>query len=238
MLRTRLILSSLAVVLAVSAVVSTSVWAATETFGGVQCQARPDGHGNWKDPNCKEPGVNGTYETQEITNGPVEGEGATAVLKTEIGTTKIYIGCQKTTLTGKFEKGGKSSATIKYTECKLYEEATGKVVTSCIVENITATALDELEGPKGAIEDKFTPKENEEFTKIKITGSSCVLKGTFEIKGSFKCELPSAESHVVEHEINCKESGSNLKFASKPMTFRGSIKVMLSSKDPWWFRRA
>jgi len=171
-----------------------------------------------------------TYETQEITNANVEGEGATAILKTEIGTTKIYIDCQKTTLTGKIEKGDKSSLTIKYSECKLYEGATGKVIASCTVENITATASGEVEA---GVEEKFSPTTGEEFTKIKITGATCVLKGAFELKGTQKCGLPNARPFMIEHEISCSESGSSLKLGTKSCVFRGSVKIKLEGKEAW-----
>jgi hypothetical protein len=236
MSRIRLIVLSLATVLAVSALATAS--ASAETFGGVQCQQRPDGHGHWKDSKCTEPGSNFEYETQEITNATVEGEGATAILKSEIGTTKIYIDCQKTTFTGKLETQGKSSSTIKYEECKLYEEATGKVISNCKVENITATVLDKLIGTTGAIEDEFEPKEGGEFTKITITGTSCVLKGTFPVKGTQRCSLPNAEAHLVEHEINCKESGSNLEFGGKRATYRGIVQVIRAIlRLLWWLAK-
>jgi hypothetical protein len=232
--RIRLVLIGLAVVLAVSALASATASASTE-FVGAQCLPRADGHGHWKDSKCSEPGTNVPYETDEITNSPVEGEGVTAVLKVEIGTTKIYIDCQKTAFTGRLEKGNKSSATLTYKECKLYEEATGKSVPSCTVEDITASVVGKIIGSKGALEEEFTPKENEEFTKIKISGASCVLKGTFEIKGSQKCGLPDAESQLVTHTIECKESGSSLKLGSRPATYRSTIIIIIIVvHDTWW----
>ena len=232
MSRIRLIVLSLATVLAVSALATAS--ASAETFGGVQCQQRPDGHGHWKDSKCTEPGSNFEYETQEITNATVEGEGATAILKSEIGTTKIYIDCQKTKATGTIEKDGKTTATIEDEECKLYEESTGKQVSNCTVPTITAKVVGVLEGSKGAVEDKLTPAEGEKFAQVKIEGATCVLKGTFEVKGSQKCKLPDAETFLEGHELKCEESGSSLKFGTKEATYRGRcIIILIILHDRW-----
>lgn len=232
MSRIRLVVLSLATVLAVSALATAS---ASAEFVGVQCQ--PHVGGKWKNSQCTEKGPPNEFETEEITNAAVEGEGATAILKSEIGSTKIYIDCQKTKFTGTLEKGNKSTAEIQYTECALYEESTGKPVSACKVEPITAIVEDKLEGVAGAIEDKFTEKSMKPFAEITITGASCALKVTkLAVTGSQKCKLPGAEANKVEHEINCEESGSSLKFGTKAATYRGKVTVKLTSKDPWWVR--
>lgn len=231
MSRIRLVVLSLVAVLAVSAAASASALAA-ETFGGVQCQPYPEG--KWKDPQCTEKGPPNEYETMEITNSEVKGEGETAILKSEISTTKIYIDCQKTTFAGRIEKGGKSKSEIKYEKCVLYEESTGKPISTCTVPTITANVADEIVGGKGHFEDRFTPEKGEEFTKIKIEGASCTLKGTFEVKGSQRCELPDAEARQKKHAIRCKESGSSLKLGNKEAFYRGEVTAELVPPDDWW----
>ena len=230
MTRGKLVLLSLVAVLAASAVASASASAAFDAF---ICQKVATG-GHWKNAACSENSGSG-FETQEITTQTkIEGTGLTAILKSEIGTTKIYIDCQKTKATGTIEKDGKTTATIEYEECKLYEETTGKVVSNCEVPTITAKVLDKLEGSKGAIEDQFTPAEGEKFAQVKIEGASCVLKGTFEVKGSQKCKLPGAETFLESHELKCEESGSSLKFGTKEATYRGIVGIILSLLHDCW----
>jgi hypothetical protein len=237
MSRMRIVLLMLVVSIATSAVATGSASA----FKWEQCRlARVMGGGQWENRQCTKGPGSKEFETRGLRKGeeeaaePIEGTGGEAKLESEIGSTKITIACKKTTFTGNLELEGKSNATIKYTECKLVETSTGKEVTNCTVEPITAVVVDELIENAGALEDKFLQKEGKPFAEITITGASCGFKITKQaVTGTQTCELPHGEEFLEVHEIVCKASGSALKFGSKAATYIGNVRVWKLDRRDW-----
>jgi hypothetical protein len=233
----RIVLVMLVASLAASAVATGSASA----FKWEQCRlARVMGGGQWEDRQCTKGPGSKEFETRGLRKGEeesveaIEGTGGEAKLESELGSTKITIVCKKTTFTGNLELEGKSNATIKYTECKLIETSTGKEITSCTVEPITAVVNDELRETLGVLEDKFIEKEGKPFAEITITGGGCALKVTKQaVTGSQTCELPHGEEFVEVHEIVCKASGSALKFGSKAASYIGTVQVWKRDRRCW-----
>ncbi len=163
--------------------------------------------------------------TEIKESSSVEGKSGVSNLASKIAGLKIVIRCTKDKFKGKIEVKAKSTASIEFEECKLFEENASKELkelSACKVKVPTTSVKDEL--TETPVKDLFTPEKGEEFTKIEITGETCVLKGKYEITGSQKCELPEAGSSKIEHTIECKPSGSSLFLKKEAATFESTEK--------------
>jgi hypothetical protein len=164
-------------------------------------------------------------EGTEITKTfEVEGKDKGALLESKIAGLTIAIKCEKSTFKGTIEVGGKSTGTIEFTECKVYEvnSKSEKVLLSAckVAEPVTAKVKDELtEKPVG---ERFTPASGTEFTKIEIKGETCTVKGSFEVTGEQTCKLPGGETEAEQHTIECIKSGSNLKLKKEVASFEAT----------------
>jgi hypothetical protein len=194
-------------------------------------KAKPSNTGQWKDRQCKVPGgsTEKNYETRslakntnESTGAPetveeIEGTGGEARLASEISTTKVTIVCKKVKFSGKIEVEGKSKAKINYEECSL------EGLSGCTVPNIEAKVLDRLieNSTTKEVEDEFIEEGAGPFATVVI--EVCVLRGSYKVTGTQKCELPKGQELGLVHEIKCTEGGSSLKLGSKPASYTGNV---------------
>lgn len=171
-------------------------------------------------------------EGKAVTSStPIEGSSGISKLKTTIAGTEVVITCHKDKLSGNIETAGLSSGELSSEEC---EVGTSKEqFTSCEVPTIKFKFDDLLVvGSSNQIEDEFKPASGGVFAEIAIknvSGKTCVEKGTYPVEGTQTCALPNGETSKVEHEIECKTTGSNLTFKGNLATYEGVEKTRLTS---------
>lgn len=217
---------SLVVVCGLSGLASTAALA-----GPVWAVCIPYATGKWKNALCTEAAPPNAYE--EFTVGPaanetrsIAGTSGESTLVGELTSKKITIICLEDVFSGTLESNGKSSGTVTFEKCKLYE-GTGsekKEISNCGIANINFKFLDQLVGTT-TVEDEFKPASGTLFVEIEITGSLCALKGKQKVEGTQNCKLPEAETQLLEHTIECTPAGSHLTFAGKPAEFTSTEHV-------------
>jgi hypothetical protein len=161
----------------------------------------------------------------------------TAELESVVGALKIKITCQEdygTPATNAIEGEGKSKFEINFRNgCILWEisKAGSKVLLSAckVKEPIIAKGEDLLVGPAGFPQEEFKEKGKEAFAIIEITGGTCAIANTLEVKGTAKCSLPEAAVDQVVHEISCQAEGEELKLGAEPAFFYSEEQVSLKS---------
>jgi hypothetical protein len=162
----------------------------------------------------------------ESTN--VQGTSGKSTLSSEIAKTKVAITCSTDTLSGTIKPEGKSTTIIEFKGCSVESFPNCKVK-----EPVKAEEKDRLVGGETKVEDEFEPLTGEAIATITLENEkekTCILKGTYSVKGTQTCELPKGEEKLTEHEIACTALGSNLKLGSEKATFTGTEKVHLTSK--------
>lgn len=98
------------------------------------------------------------------------------------------------------------------------------------LESLTST----LEGTAGSFKLKFAPTSGERVMTIKITGASCALAGSFEVKGTMSCDYPGVETEQKNHLLEFSlTSGSELKHGSEEVTLTGKDEFWLTSNKNW-----
>jgi hypothetical protein len=106
--------------------------------------------------------------------------------------------------------------------------------TVCTVANPVAKILSQLEAGNTLVVLKASGTN---FTEIKITGSSCVAKGTFAVTGEQTCSGPEGMVALVTHILNCNAEATTLKLGSEPARLTGELKISLSGTNKgkvWW----
>ena len=212
MSRLRLVVLGLLAVLAVSAVGASSAFAAS-----------PEYHG-----------FTGT-ET-------ISGSGGAQLFESTVATQKILIKCEKNKGTGSLTATtGAGSGELTFEGCVLWlvngttHEATSAAAT-CTVANAIAKISAQL-GKENTLETLKGSGEAGLFTEIKITGASCVAKGTFKVTGEVVCSGPEGEVALAVHVLNCNAANSALKLAAESARLTGSLNVELSGANKgkaWW----
>jgi hypothetical protein len=237
MTRTRLILSSLLAVLVVSVVATASTSTPASASGSCLKVKTTPGY-------CVEvaPLENATAEVEGTNSGA-------SILKGTVASVTAEVKCEKGKITGTIEGGaagtvGKSTATMTFEECKLVKPTNCKLsASSKTIE--TSELKDELEltGSGKRIENKFEPKEGNNFASIGIEGkeSSCVIahvaeeKG-FPVSGSQVCEVDTsntvAETEAITHKMKCTASGG-LAIGTNPAEMTSEATVKLTSGKKW-----
>lgn len=229
-------LLSVAAVFVVSVVGAAS---ASAHFYAV-CETRAVTEARWSNGECTERGGTEKFATKELTSEEIGGENVeretgttpeTQELVGELGGEKIIIGCAKGKIeSGKISTGGKTEATLEYSECSLFAAKTGKKIEACTVNPISASVKGALEG--SPLEIKFEPK-GENFTEITITGASCLEKiSKAPVTGTQTCELLPWRFRRLQ-SIHCATTGSKLTFAKNPATFRGLLWLWIHRLLPW-----
>jgi hypothetical protein len=217
MLRTKLVLLGLAAVFIVSAVASSSAFAAAETRFSVENKAV-------------------TTATNVVgTSGPSQ-------LESVVAGAKILIECEKDTFKGTIEELGKSKGEITFEGCKVFVIKEGKKESesACTVPNIKFSFKDQLVPGNGATaEEEFSPASGTLYVAFEITGASCLLKGKYEVKTTTegkgqRCALPAGEIEQEKHEVDCTSTGSGeLRFGTEKVSFFSTDVVLLESKKVW-----
>jgi hypothetical protein len=134
----------------------------------------------------------------------VIGKSGIAELKGELLGAEALVTCNKGTSTGELLENGASKGKLVYEECKIGNKK--ETFANCEVPNISVNVKDQLVGTEAEAEDEMKPASGEIFAEIVINNKgakTCLEKGTFPVKGSQTCKLPSGESFKVEHEIEC-----------------------------------
>ncbi|HWX44075.1 MAG TPA: hypothetical protein VNY52_02000 [Solirubrobacteraceae bacterium] len=179
----------------------------------------------WENHECNSGQGKGPWSFLKITKSyTVEGTSAVSTLKSKIGKEEIIIECKKDKFTGSIEPAGKTKGKVTFESC------TVKKPGGCTVEIPSFEVTDQLVGK----EDEFKPTKGEKkevFVEIVI--GTCVLKGTYQIKGIQKCELPSGETGKVEHEIVCTPAGGKLTLGKEKADFESTLKVKLTNGWAW-----
>lgn len=240
MLRFRLTILSLIVVLGVGA--AASVQASAHQFVRHPCITGTDPESRkWSNsvkcfdqsPIIGDPG--GTWEHPYIATAKVEGTSGVSKLESSIAKENVTIECAKDIATGTLETAGLSTGEVNIKECKVLNKNKENLVNCKVKEPIVFKFKDQLiTNGSGEVEDELKPTKAEEvFAEITIEGSLCVLKGTFKVKGTQTCELPSGEAFLITHEIACKPSGSKLKLGTEEAKFTGTERINLVPAEEW-----
>jgi hypothetical protein len=146
-------------------------------------------------------------------------EGASLSLA-KIETSETSVECKKDPLEGLLLLEGKSTATlllkectvVKPSQCKVAEPITGKLVGE--LGESENQIVDELagSGEKGLIAELHFENKGAE---------TCSL-GKAKLLGTQTCEIIKGEKELLEHELACKPSGSNLKLGTTSAKFTSS----------------
>jgi hypothetical protein len=167
---------------------------------------------------------------------PIEGTVELAQLNFEVASAKTMITCTNNALVkGAISKSGETSGEITFKGCKVFSIASGVAtnLSVCAVEEpITFKFTDQLiTGAGGLVEDEFKASEAAEvFVKIKITGASCTIKGTYEPKGTYVASLgDEGEVEKTEHELVYTSHGSKIKISEKPASFTNRTRIKVKS---------
>jgi hypothetical protein len=235
MSRTRLILLGLLAVVVVSFVATASTSTPASASGSCLKVKTTPGY-------C--------VEVAPLENASAEVEGTNSgasILKGTVASVAAEVKCEKGKMTGTIEGGaagavGKSKATMTFEECKLVTPSNCRLTTKTIG---TSELKDELEltGSTKRIEDKFEPKEGNNFASIGIEGkeSSCVIAHVgeeikFAVSGSQACEVDTsntvAETEAPTHKMKCTSSGG-LAIGTNPAEMTSEATVKLTSGKKW-----
>jgi hypothetical protein len=163
----------------------------------------------------------------------ISGSGGEQILESVIASQKVEIKCASNSGTGELEAAnGAGSGTLEFATCKLFlVNATTHVAeesTVCTVANPVAKISSQLEAVT-TLEKLKASGTN--FTEIKITGASCVAKGTFAVTGEVTCSGPEGTVALVTHVLNCNSANSTLKLASEAARLTGSLSVKLTGTN-------
>lgn len=161
---------------------------------------------------------------------PFEGASGVSKLKTKLLGEELVITCKKDALSGDLEAAGASSGEIDFEECGAGNSK--EPFSSCEVPTIKSKIVDQLITHEGTIEDEVKPATGETFVEIVLKNKgerTCLLKGSYPVKGTQTCKLPNGETSKVEHKIECRPTGSNLTFNDEPATYEGTEKIKLDS---------
>jgi len=172
----------------------------------------------------------------------VKGTVGKANLNSKIAGDKTEIECTKNKIVSfEIEPGGKSKGEITFEECgHLYTYTGGKRTSQAncpVIEPIKFAFKDKLiEGPGGVEEDEFEPAvAGNPFVTIEIgsTGTGCVLKGKYEVTGTYVASggiypapaggVPGGELEAVEHEQVFTSESSKIKFGSEKASFTAKV---------------
>lgn len=235
MSRMRIIMVSLLAVFATGAVASAA--SAHEFI--VPCHgvsAENTGKGEWNNSACTKTGESDEY-TRKLLAGEVEkveGIGGESVFQFEYGQgVEVVIACRQATLEGELEAAGASHGKVAFTECRVLNRK-GKRIEQCAVKNpIEFSFKDQLVG--SPVEEEFKPSYGSTFFTItfEAEGGSCAIAFTANVEGTWKCELPSAGTMQIKHEMVCQATGSDLEFAGKKVEFESTESVELKSGEKW-----
>jgi hypothetical protein len=168
----------------------------------------------------------------------ISGEGGAQLLESVIATQKVLIKCTKNSGTGTLEAGGKAKGELTFETCKLFTvNSTTHVAEEsavCAVANPVSKILGQLEAGNTLV---VLKANGTNFTEIKITGSSCVAKGTFAVTGEQTCSGPEGMVALVTHALNCNAESTTLKLGTEPARLTGTLNVSLSGTNKgkaWW----
>jgi len=237
MSRLKLLLSSILVVFAVSAIASSSA-SATFTDTGVE---------------CKEEGI----PTVCLLTPLAEAKGTEAITsKIDTGTESLlavpslglHIVCTEANDTGTIVQTNPlvtaasiAKATIDFHGCTILNEPPEELGEKCeVVEGLIKTEL--IVGSPNATEPQdltFKAEKGTTFAVVSIkskTGQTCpaLVKGENPVKGEQLCTLEENKVDAETHLMTCLESGSKeLKFGSNAATFLLEESIVLASKEPW-----
>jgi hypothetical protein len=153
-----------------------------------------------------------------------------AKLETHIAGLPTTIECETSHIDITILLLGRTRGNLLYLKCKVVEQAECSVA-----EPIAATFNDVLVGGMGKPEDEFSGAgAEEEFATLKITGTNCVVKGEFPVKGKQLVEISNGEELLAEHLFVAKKSGSKLKIGVESASYSGiAHDLRLESGLPW-----
>jgi hypothetical protein len=168
-------------------------------------------------------------------SSPVNGtlKGGTSTLKGELLGLRVEV--ISTSNTGQFSIGpaGTSTYEISYAHNTI-KEAGGGTLTNCTVQNlITFDGADDLAGASegGGLWDEFAGSAPPLLVKIKLTGSSCALKGTYALEGTMDALLPTAETEEVTHTYEFLPESESLTLGGSPATLTDTEELSLSGSQ-------
>lgn len=216
MSRLKLVMLTIAALVAVSAVGSASASAAA-------CKAKGE-----KFVYCSGGAVIESAASVEATVGASTLKSLNA--KKEV---TVEITCTGGSATGTVT-GATSTATIAYTGCAVVKPSTCTTTATLTTKAIT-DALTNTSPP----EDTFTGAGvSEEYIEIELKGASCALKGKHPVTGKQTCALDGGVLATIEkeqetHTLNCAATGSKLKFGAEEATYSGTSTQKLASKAAW-----
>jgi hypothetical protein len=164
----------------------------------------------WEEPQQPQWRVNG----KDLQEGSVEltSSGGSFEIKSELVKKATTIECLKTNGVDKIEGNGKSHGLdtdiIESKECKVVGAESCKVsepVTAKLRSSLWqhGTIKEVEEKAKGAekLEDVLQPESGEILTTVTLEGSSCALKGKYEVKGSTAAAFEPGEKEGTEGKL-------------------------------------
>jgi len=142
------------------------------------------------------------------------------VLKGTVQKTTTEIKCETVSSTNATFTIGTSNDNaehIEFSKCKVVKPAACTVSEPIKTVEVNTT----LEEEKGIVFDKFVPAAGTKFTEITI--GSCAIKGTYEVTGTARAEIPHATEFKKSHELVFNSgTGSALEFDKAAATLTGT----------------
>lgn len=240
--RLRVLLVSLLAVFAVSAVASSSAFAAQEFF---TCNAKAGGKYATEICNTKVAGKE-LFELEKIpAAGKVKFTSSNtigtykhpALLEGEVAGLRVIVECLTVTNTGELEEKGKTKGEVKFTECKVFQVVNRikEELAACKVEPISFKFIDQLVAGKGiGNEDEFKPAAGGTlFVEIIIKGCALPEKNKVELTEAGK----GVPAYIIEPNVSAAEhvlvfTGTGdefLRFTGKKASFYAVIVIKLEN---------
>jgi hypothetical protein len=167
-----------------------------------------------------------------LTPKNIEGTSGLSLIAGTVSGVEVRIECPQDTLTGSAESGGHGKSTVLLKKC-VVTKPTGCTTNLTIEAKANSTLL---ESAGKLYEELIGSGASEELAKIVIEGSGCPAAGSYALDGKQTCELPIGGEVLVEHEVVCKKTSSNLKMAGNTASLSSTEKVKMTTSEKFRFR--
>jgi hypothetical protein len=166
--------------------------------------------------------------------GKLEGISGESILEATVGGLTVKIVCEEDRFVDTPEDSGTSTGTITFENCKV------ALPTSCKLpagqaEKIVANFTNALEAPPKVTFTGSGPGNEFVSLNLENNGGTCVPAGAYTITGNTKtgCTFDkntaaTAETFKLEHKLECKKAGEELKLGTNVATFSSTAGVWLA----------
>lgn len=152
------------------------------------------------------------------------------VVSTTIGGTKIEVTCKETQVSEGFLEGPRAGGahSVKLSKCATSSEL-------CKVEGITLRPIEIILHFQVTHAVEIKAKTGSELSTLAITGSSCVLKGSYKVTGQITANAPEGEKQLKSHKWEfSKESGSSVEVEKVKAELSGTWAIWIGIFHIFW----